>query len=121
MLAEKLPHLHLLNAYGATETTSPSTIMPRTRWRDHYDSVRITVRCGQIKVVDDDGVEAPGGLADLAILASRVEPTQSCYGRSVDRIAPPKCRQHDHRQAGFEQIYYSITNCLCFHHMGVAR
>jgi acyl-CoA synthetase (AMP-forming)/AMP-acid ligase II len=62
MLAEKLPHLQLLNAYGATETTSPSTIMPRTRWRDHYDSVGITVPCGQIKVVDDDGVEAPSEL-----------------------------------------------------------
>jgi hypothetical protein len=29
ILAEKLPHLQLLNAYAATETTSPSTIMPR--------------------------------------------------------------------------------------------
>ena len=61
MLAEKLPHLQLLNAYGATETTSPSTIMPRTRWRDHIDSVGLTVPCGRIKVVDDNGVEAPRG------------------------------------------------------------
>jgi acyl-CoA synthetase (AMP-forming)/AMP-acid ligase II len=59
MLAEKLPHLLLLNAYGATETTSPSTIMPRTQWRDHIDSVGITVPCGLIKVVDDNGVEVP--------------------------------------------------------------
>ncbi len=59
LLAEKLPHLQLLNAYGATETTSPSTIMPRTRWRDHFDSVGITVPCGEIKVVDDNGIEAP--------------------------------------------------------------
>jgi long-chain acyl-CoA synthetase len=61
MLAEKLPHLQLLNAYGATETTSPSTIMPRTQWRDHIDSVGIAVPCGRIKVVDDDGVEVPRG------------------------------------------------------------
>ncbi|UGY17687.1 class I adenylate-forming enzyme family protein [Bradyrhizobium septentrionale] len=61
MLAEKLPHLQLLNAYGATETTSPSTIMPRAQWRHHIDSVGITVPCGQIKVVDDDGREVPRG------------------------------------------------------------
>jgi acyl-CoA synthetase (AMP-forming)/AMP-acid ligase II len=61
MLAEKLPHLQLLNAYGATETTSPSTIMPRTQWRGHIDSVGITVPCGRIKVVDDDGIEVPRG------------------------------------------------------------
>src|SRR3974390_1876365 len=61
MLAEKLPHLQLLNAYGATETTSPSTIMPRTRWRDHIDSVGLTVPCGEIRIVDDEGVEAPRG------------------------------------------------------------
>jgi acyl-CoA synthetase (AMP-forming)/AMP-acid ligase II len=59
MLAERLPHLQLLNAYGATETTSPSTIMPRAQWRGHIDSVGITVPCGQIKVVDDQGVEVP--------------------------------------------------------------
>jgi len=61
MLTEKLPHLQLLNAYGATETTSPSTIMPRTRWRGHIDSVGITVPCGQIKVVDDHGDDVPRG------------------------------------------------------------
>jgi long-chain acyl-CoA synthetase len=63
LLAEKLPYLELLNAYGATETTSPSTIMPRTQWRDHFDSVGITVPYGEIRVVDDDGVEVPRGTA----------------------------------------------------------
>lgn len=63
MLAEKLPHLQLLNAYGATETTSPSTIMPRTQWREHFDSVGIIVPCGTIKVVDDNGVEVPRSTA----------------------------------------------------------
>jgi long-chain acyl-CoA synthetase len=61
MLAERLPHLQLLNAYGATETTSPSTVMPRTQWRGHIDSVGVTVPCGRIKVVDDDGHEVPTG------------------------------------------------------------
>jgi acyl-CoA synthetase (AMP-forming)/AMP-acid ligase II len=61
MLAEKLPLLQLVNAYGATETTSPSTLMPRTQWRDHIDSVGITVPCGRIKVMDDNGMEVPRG------------------------------------------------------------
>lgn len=75
MLAEKLPHLQLLNAYGATETTSPSTIMPRTRWRDHFNSVGITVPCGEIKIVDDEGSEVSRGAAgELWIAGPMVVP-----------------------------------------------
>jgi acyl-CoA synthetase (AMP-forming)/AMP-acid ligase II len=75
LLAEKLPHLRLINAYGATETTSPSTIMPSTQWRDHFDSVGITVPCGQIKVMDDSGVEVPRGMAgELWIAGPMVVP-----------------------------------------------
>ncbi len=75
MLANTLPHLQLLNAYGATETTSPSTIMPRTQWRDHFDSVGITVPCGEIKVVDDEGNEVPSGMAgELWIAGPMVVP-----------------------------------------------
>jgi acyl-CoA synthetase (AMP-forming)/AMP-acid ligase II len=75
MLAEKLPHLQLLNAYGATETTSPATIMPRTQWRDHFDSVGISVPCGEIKIVDDDGHEVPMGMAgELWIAGPMVVP-----------------------------------------------
>jgi len=75
MLAEKLPHLQLLNAYGATETTSPATIMPQTRWRDHFDSVGITVPCGEIKILDDDGSEMPRGSAgELWIAGPMVVP-----------------------------------------------
>jgi acyl-CoA synthetase (AMP-forming)/AMP-acid ligase II len=75
MLAEKLPHLQLLNAYGATETTSPSTVMPRTQWRGHFDSVGITVPCGEIRVVDDNGVEVPRGTAgELWIAGPMVVP-----------------------------------------------
>jgi long-chain acyl-CoA synthetase len=82
MLAEKLPHLQLLNAYGATETTSPSTIMPRTQWRSHIDSVGITVPCGQIKVVDDEGVEVPRGTpGELWIAGPMVVPG---YWRRAD-------------------------------------
>jgi long-chain acyl-CoA synthetase len=60
-LARKLPHLELANAYGATETTSPTTIMPRACWRDHVDSVGQVVPCGELKVVDAAGAPVPPG------------------------------------------------------------
>jgi long-chain acyl-CoA synthetase len=75
MLSERLPHLQLLNAYGATETTSPSTVMPQTQWRDHIDSVGVTVPCGRIKVVDDGGREVPTGMpGELWIAGPMVVP-----------------------------------------------
>jgi long-chain acyl-CoA synthetase len=61
LLAQKLPGLELLNAYGATETTSPATLMPRSCWRAHMDSVGQVVPCGEIKVMDEDGRPVPPG------------------------------------------------------------
>jgi long-chain acyl-CoA synthetase len=61
LLARKLPGLALLNAYGATETTSPATLMPRSCWREHMDSVGQVVPCGEIKVMDEDGQPVPPG------------------------------------------------------------
>lgn len=75
VLAEKIPHLQLLNAYGATETTSPTTIMPRNCWREHMDSVGQVVPCGEAKVVDDDGRPvAPGEPGELWIRGPMVVP-----------------------------------------------
>jgi long-chain acyl-CoA synthetase len=51
-LARKCPGLGLMNAYGATETTSPATIMPATMTARHPDSVGLTVPCGEIVVVE---------------------------------------------------------------------
>ena len=61
LLAQKLPRLQLLNAYGATETTSPTTIMPRSCWREHMDSVGQVVPCGEVKVLDENGEPVPPG------------------------------------------------------------
>jgi long-chain acyl-CoA synthetase len=61
LLAKHLPQLELINAYGATETTSPTTIMPREWWRDHMDSVGQVIPYGVVKVVDDDGQAVTGG------------------------------------------------------------
>jgi acyl-CoA synthetase (AMP-forming)/AMP-acid ligase II len=60
-LTKKLPSLGLHNAYGATETASPSTIMPTGRTAEHPDSVGLTVPCGEILVVAPDGKEVPRG------------------------------------------------------------
>lgn len=61
ILARKLPHLALVNAYGATETTSPATVMPLAAWRDNADSVGQVVPCGDVKVMGDDGLPVAAG------------------------------------------------------------
>ncbi len=60
-LAVKLPGLKLINAYGSTETTSPSTIMPPELTAEHIDSVGLPCPGAQIIVVDADGRELPRG------------------------------------------------------------
>jgi acyl-CoA synthetase (AMP-forming)/AMP-acid ligase II len=58
-LAQKLPSLQLANAYGATETTSPTTIMPLGHTAGRADSVGQVVPCGEIRIVDEHGRPAP--------------------------------------------------------------
>jgi acyl-CoA synthetase (AMP-forming)/AMP-acid ligase II len=53
-LAAKLPGLALMNAYGATETTSPATIMPAEEQAQRLDSVGLAVPGAEIRVVDDE-------------------------------------------------------------------
>ena len=60
-IAEKLPKLKLLNCYGATETTSPAAIMPPDETVKRKEFVGLAVSCGDILVMDADGVEAPHG------------------------------------------------------------
>ena len=60
-LAEKLPGLKLINAYGATETSSPSTIMPPEFTRSHGDSVGLPCPGAHIVVMDTAGRELPRG------------------------------------------------------------
>jgi len=60
-LAAKIPGLMLINAYGSTETASPSTIMPPALIADHIDSVGLPCPGAQIIVVDSDGRELPRG------------------------------------------------------------
>jgi acyl-CoA synthetase (AMP-forming)/AMP-acid ligase II len=60
-LAQKLPQLLLVNAYGATETSSPATIMPPGGQAAHLDSVGAVLPCAELRVMDDEGREVPPG------------------------------------------------------------
>ena len=74
-LAKKLPRLVLTNAYGSTETTSPTTVMPPGLGASHADSVGRVVPCGDVRVMDDQGREvAPGESGELWIGGPMVVP-----------------------------------------------
>jgi long-chain acyl-CoA synthetase len=60
-LNAKIPGLKLMNCYGSTETTSPSTIMPGELTASHIDSVGLPCPGAHIIVVDADGRELPRG------------------------------------------------------------
>ncbi|MEO8311319.1 MAG: AMP-binding protein [Caldimonas sp.] len=60
-VAERLPALTLQNCYGATETTSPATMIPAGLTREHADSVGVALPAAEIRVMDDDGCELPAG------------------------------------------------------------
>ena len=59
--AAAFPGLAMCNAYGATETTSPATIMPPGEGTTRADSIGRVVTCGDIRVMDDEGREVPPG------------------------------------------------------------
>lgn len=66
--AQKLPKLELMNLYGATETTSPATIMPARFTATHADIVGLAVACGEIVMMDEAGRQvAPGETGQLWI------------------------------------------------------
>jgi acyl-CoA synthetase (AMP-forming)/AMP-acid ligase II len=59
--AKAFPRLQMCNCYGATETTSPATMMPPGDGIDHAESIGKTVPCGDIRVMDEQGCELPRG------------------------------------------------------------
>jgi long-chain acyl-CoA synthetase len=72
---EKLPNLGLMNAYGATETTSPTTAMPPRYAHSHRDSVGRVLPCAEVRVMDTQGREVPAGTAgELWIAGPMVVP-----------------------------------------------
>jgi long-chain acyl-CoA synthetase len=74
-LAKALPKLMLLNIYGATETTSPATMMPRGAIGTQFDTVGRVLPCAQVIAMDDDGREVgPGESGELWIAGPMVVP-----------------------------------------------
>ena len=74
-LAAAVPALTLVNCYGATETTSPATIMPLGLSALHNDSVGLPVPCANILIKNDEGESlAPGESGELWIGGAMVVP-----------------------------------------------
>jgi acyl-CoA synthetase (AMP-forming)/AMP-acid ligase II len=60
-IAKVWPGLQLMNAYGATETTSPATVMPPSDTAKRPDSVGLAVPCAELQVVDLNGQALTSG------------------------------------------------------------
>jgi acyl-CoA synthetase (AMP-forming)/AMP-acid ligase II len=60
-LAGKLANLKLHNCYGATETTSPATMLPARHAAERPDSVGFALPGAEIVVMDEQGREMPRG------------------------------------------------------------
>jgi acyl-CoA synthetase (AMP-forming)/AMP-acid ligase II len=72
-LKAKIPGLKLMNCYGSTETTSPSTIMPGELTASRIDSVGLPCPGAHIMVMDADGHELPRGeIGEIWIHSSSV-------------------------------------------------
>jgi long-chain acyl-CoA synthetase len=60
-LARRKPNLLLVNGYGSTETTSPTSLTPPGLGATHADSVGKVVPGGHVRIVDDEGRDVPPG------------------------------------------------------------
>jgi O-succinylbenzoic acid--CoA ligase len=72
-LRAQCPTIRLFNAYGATETTSPTTLTPPAS--DRVDRVGISLPCAQVRLVDDQGRDLPvGTIGEVWIAGPMVAP-----------------------------------------------
>lgn len=60
-MARRAPHIGLMNGYGATEATSPTTMNPTDCAASHSDCVGLVLHCSEVAVMDPDGAEVPRG------------------------------------------------------------
>ncbi|ERS11883.1 O-succinylbenzoic acid--CoA ligase [Alcanivorax sp. PN-3] len=58
---QRLPHLQLMNAYGATETCTAVTAMPPETQLEHLDSIGQVLDGVDIRIMDEQGQECPAG------------------------------------------------------------
>jgi long-chain acyl-CoA synthetase len=74
-LARTWPNLVLVNGYGATETTSPTALMPLGLNTAHPDSVGQVVPGGTVRIVDDSARDvASGDSGEIWIKGAMVVP-----------------------------------------------
>lgn len=74
-LGQWLPQLSLVNGYGATETTSPTSLTPIGEGLARRETVGRPVHCAEVMVVDDDGREMPvGSVGEIWIRGPMVVP-----------------------------------------------
>jgi long-chain acyl-CoA synthetase len=67
-LKKHFTNAHLHNAYGATETSSPATIMPQSYNERKLDSIGLPVPVGEIKIINEKETEClPGEVGELLI------------------------------------------------------
>ncbi|WP_426434232.1 class I adenylate-forming enzyme family protein [Bradyrhizobium genosp. P] len=72
-LDARIPGLKLANCYGATETTSPSTLMPGELTASHIDSVGLPCPGAEIIAMGPNGRELPRGeIGELWIRSASV-------------------------------------------------
>lgn len=135
-LSEKLPNLALANAYGATELTSPATILPLGLGVERSYSIGLPVPCAELRIVDEQGADvATGEHGELWIRGPMVVPGywnnpektaqefQDGYWKSGDvasRDADGFISLHDRRKdmiirGGYNIYSAEIENALCAH------
>ena len=71
--AQRLPKLFLMNAYGATETTSPTAIMPPSYTATHGSKVGLPIPGAEAVIMDEKGSElAVGEVGEIWISGASV-------------------------------------------------
>lgn len=74
-LGERLPGLTLMNGYGATETSSPTSLTPFGQGLARRETIGLPVHCAEVIVADDRGREVPlGQVGELWIRGPMVVP-----------------------------------------------
>lgn len=74
-MAQRAPHVGLMNGYGATEATSPVTMCPPENAASHSDTVGLVLHCAEIAVMDDQGREvAPGVQGEIWMRGPSIVP-----------------------------------------------
>jgi O-succinylbenzoic acid--CoA ligase len=74
-MTRRAPHVGLMNGYGATEATSPTTMNPIRFAASHSDCVGLVLHCSEIAVMDENGVEvAPGSQGEIWMRGPHIIP-----------------------------------------------